>query len=109
MHVQNPFQINCTECIMKRQITLYVYTVLKCPLYLDQQEQIASYGIDWYGPVPEGDPNQEVQVPHTTCPISLQQFHQLTLTFGMQQIFSSNYHGVDIYEAVLGFVCTCNQ
>ena len=41
---------------MKSQITLSTVIVLKCPLYLDQHEQIANYGIDWYRPVPEGDP-----------------------------------------------------
>ena len=63
--------------------------------YLDQQEQIASYE---YGPVPEGDPDQEVQVPLTTCSISQQQFHQLTLAFGMQQI-----------SVVIIRICTCTR
>ena len=66
------------------------------------QEEVASFGIDWNGPLPTDEDVEIVQVVLTRNPLDEIDYTELQQTIDPCQ-FSPNY-GVDLYLATLNFV-----
>ena len=68
------------------------------------QDEYQLYGIDWDGPLPQGEEMDvdSVEVPETACPLSQEHFNELVAT--INPLRESNTYGIDIYLETLEFV-----
>ena len=66
------------------------------------QDEAQDFGIDWYGPSPIDTTAELVEIPHTECPIAVedvQELHQI-----VPPLSQSYDYGLDLYEEALHFI-----
>lgn len=84
-------------CINSCTLIFRTYTLI-----IIFQEDLAFYGIDWSGPIPNFDDVDSIEITETRNPLEGQDFLHLQAT--ISPLGPSECHGVDLYIQTLEFV-----